>query len=282
MSINYRQKILSKLNKGKSRLCVGLDSDIQKIPIFFGDEIADRVFSFNKSIINSTHDLAVAFKINPTFYLELGKDGLDIIKKTTDYIHQIDNTIAIIVDSKLSEFGRGGDAMATFYKNLGFDAVMTVPWFGTDLYDSLSNFDQDLGIIIHAHDSNPSCTQVQDLQTDKGIKVYEQVILDVLGRYDISKQSIFFEAPATYPEALDRIRELIGEEEPIIIAGIGPQGGDMDAILRNAGKDGKRIFANSSRGIIFSGLGGSDIESYKAKVRKQALAVNKKLFGIKN
>lgn len=281
MNNNYRQKIISKLNEKKSRLCVGLDSDAQKIPTFFGDEISDRVFSFNKAIIDSSHDLAVAFKINPTFYLELGKDGLDIVKKTTDYIRQVDHMMPIIVDSKLSEFGRGGDAMATFYKDLGFDAVMVVPWFGTDLYDSLSNFDQDLGIIIHAHDSNPSCIQVQDLQTDKGVKVYEQVILDVLDRYDISKQNIFLEAPATYPEALDRIRELIGEEEPIIIAGIGPQGGSMDAILRNAGKDGKRIFANSSRGIIFSGLGSSDIESYKAKVRAQATETNKQLFGDK-
>ncbi len=281
MNNNYRQKILSKLNEKKSRLCVGLDSDTQKIPTFFGDQIVDRVFSFNKTIIDSTHDLAVSFKINPTFYLELGKDGLDIIKKTTDYIRQVDKMLPIIVDSKLSEFGRGGDAMATFYKDLGFDSVMVVPWFGTDLYDSLTNFDKDLGIIIHAHDSNPSCKQVQDLKTDSGVKVYEQVILDVLKRYDVAKQNIFFEAPATYPDALDRIRELAGEEEPIIIAGIGPQGGTMDAIIRNAGKDGKRIFANSSRGIIFSGLGSSDIGSYKAKVRAQATATNKQLFADK-
>lgn len=278
MTENYRQKLLFKLDQGKSRLCVGLDSDSQKIPLFFGDEIVDRVFLFNKAIIDSTYDLAVAFKLNPTFYLELGKAGLDIIKKTTDYIRTVDKMMPIITDSKLSEFGRGGDAMVTFYKNLGFDALMVVPWFGTDLYDSLTNFDKDLGIIIHAHDSNPSCVQVQDLMTDKGTKVYEQVILDVINKYDVVKQNIFFEAPATYPEALDRIRELAGENEPIIIAGIGPQGGDIEAIRRNAGKDGKRIFANSSRGIIFSGLGSENIESYQKLVGDQAIAVNKSLF----
>lgn len=280
MKNTYREKIFVKLNQKKSRLCVGLDSDIDKIPSFFGHSIADKFFLFNKTIIDSTHDLAVAFKINPSFYLEQGKIGLDAIKKTTDYILQVDNMMPIIVDSKLSEFGRGGDAMATFYKDLGFDAVMVVPWFGTDLYDSLINFNKNLGIIIHAHDSNQSCIQVQDLKTEKGTMVYEQVILDVLNRYDIAKKNIFFEAPATYPKSLQKIRKLIGEDEPIIIAGIGPQGGSMEAILENAGKDGKRIFANSSRGIIFSGLGTNDSESYGARVRKNAIATNKMLFGI--
>lgn len=257
---------------------MGLDSDIQKIPKFFGDKIVERVFFFNKTIIDSTYDLAVAFKINPAFYLELGKDGLDLIKMTTDYLRQIDQMLPIIADSKLSEFGRSGKAMATFYKDLGFDAVMVTPWFGTDVYDSLLDSNQNLGVIVHAHDSNPSCTQVQDLLTDKGVRVYEQVICNALDRYNLSEQNIFFEAPATYPEALSRIRKLIGEEEPIIIAGIGAQGGDIKAIARNAGKDGARIFANNSRGIIFSGLDSQEINSYKAKVREQAIIVNKMLF----
>lgn len=282
MNNTYREKIFSKLNQKKSRLCVGLDSDLEKIPSFFGQTVADKFFLFNKTIIDSTHDLVVAFKINPSFYLEQGKIGLDAIKKTTNYIRQVDSMMPIIVDSKLSEFGRGGNAMATFYKNLGFDAVMVVPWFGTDLYDSLTNFDKDLGIIVHAHDSNPSCKQVQDLKTEKGVKVYEQVILDILNRYDLAQQNIFLEAPATYPKALQKIRKLIGEDEPIIIAGIGPQGGSIEAILKNAGKDEKRIFVNSSREIIFSGLGSDDIKSYKARVRKHTIAVNKMLFELKN
>jgi orotidine-5'-phosphate decarboxylase len=157
---------------------------------------------------------------------------------------------------------------------LGFDCIMVTPWFGSDTFRDYLE-DESKGVVVYVHDSNPSATEIQDLVLSDGRKVYELVAEKIAGAWNING-NLFAEAASTYPEALRRTRQIIGEDMPLLVAGIGPQGGKIEDLAGLFGLNGRRLLVNSSRGVIFSSSADDGVK-YKQEVRLIAKELIKQL-----
>jgi orotidine-5'-phosphate decarboxylase len=262
--MSHLKEILAAID---SHLCVGLDSDYSRIPDFIKDSrtVCDAIFEFNKLIIEETVDLAVAYKCNVSFYAGCGVSGLSAIERTNKFLSEFAPSVPRLADCKRSEMGESvklvGDEIFGW---LGFDCVMVTPWFGFDtIRDYLS--DDNHGVVVYAHDSNPSAVEIQDLALADGRHVYEVVAEKAAGEWNLNG-NVWVEAGATYPEALRRIRGIVGDEMPMLVAGIGPQGGKASDLKGLFGRDGRRLLANSSRGVIFASAA-NDESGYRRDVR---------------
>lgn len=269
--MKFIDTVISSLETSGSHVCVGLDSRFDKIPddLKKGASVSEAIFSFNKRIIEATHDLAAAYKSNVAFYAGFGPDGLEGLRLTNTYLRTTYPGIPVFADCKRSEMGES----VTMIKNeifdwLQFTCIMVTPWFGFDtVRDYLT--DERHGICVYAHDSNPTAAEFQELELKDGSRVYEAVTKRIVTDWNKSG-NVMVEAGATYPEALRNVRSIIGEEMPLLVAGVGTQGGSVDSLKGLFGANGRRLLVNSSRGIIFAGLGKPD---YFSEVRKSALTL---------
>jgi orotidine-5'-phosphate decarboxylase len=282
----YQMSFMSRLKKRlatiDSHLCVGLDSDYSRIPYFIKDSrtVGEAIFEFNKLIIEETADWAVAYKCNVSFYACHGVDGLSALALTNKFLAEIAPSVPRLADCKRSEMGESvklvGDEIFGW---LGFDCVMVTPWFG---FDTIRGYlsDDDHGVVVYAHDSNPSAGEIQDLMLADGRRVYEVVAEKAAGEWN-HNGNVWVEAGVTYPEALRRIRGIVGDEMPILVAGIGPQGGKPAALRGFFGRDGRRLLANSSRGIIFASSGANE-HDYRRDVRMAAKNLVEQLQSVRD
>ena len=270
-------KLTESLDKKNTSLCVGLDSRYDKIPQQFHERsIHQSIFAFNKEIIHVTHDLACAYKMNIAFYAGFGKEGLEGLRLTNNYLRTYYPEIPIFADCKRSEMGESVNMIKQeIFDWLGFDCVMVTPWFG---FDTVRNYldDEKHGVCIYVHDSNPTASEFQDLELKNGTKVYEEVAKRVVKKWNING-NVTVEAGATYPLQLRQIRKIIGEEMPLLVAGIGPQGGTVESLKGLFGKNNNRLLVNSSRGIIFAGIGKKE---YFQEVRNAATHLAEQLRAI--
>ena len=245
----------------KSFLCVGLDTDIIKLPEHLKSN-PEAVVEFNKNIIEATSKYAAAYKINIAFYESRGIKGWQDLEKTLEFIN--DNTI-VIADAKRGDIGNTSLQYAkTFFETYNFDAITVAPYMG---YDSLSPFleYEDKGIFSLCLTSNKGSKDFQYLKS--GDHLLYQHVAQKLKEWNIHK-NIGLVAGATHPEELKDLRELAGDM-PFLIPGVGAQGGDMEAVLNNAlTKQKNGILINSSRGIIFASSG-EDYAKVAAKNAKQ-------------
>jgi orotidine-5'-phosphate decarboxylase len=160
---------------------------------------------------------------------------------------------------------------------LGFDCVMVTPWFGADtLRDYLT--DPTKGVVVYVHDSNPSAAEIQDLQLADGRQVYQVIAAKVATEWN-SNGNVWAEAGATYPEALRHTRRIIGDQMPLLVAGIGPQGGQVNDLQGLFGHQGRRLIINSSRGIIFASSA-TTAAAYCRDVRAAAQNLRQQLLKI--
>ena len=278
--MKFINKLKTSLDTKDSHVCVGLDSSYDRIPdlIKNGKTVSQAIFSFNKHVVDATHDLAVAYKANVAFYGGYGAEGLEGLRLPNEYIHSHYPEIPLFADCKRSEMG---ETVAMIEKEiftwLGFDCVMVTPWFGFDtIRDYLKH--EEHGVLVYVHDSNPTATEIQDLELKDGRRVYEEVARVACGPWNVNG-NVIVEAGATYPSALLRVRQIVGEDMPILTAGLGIQGGNVQDISQVFGKNKKRLLANSSRGIIFAGEGHSD---YFAEVRSAAISFQQQLYMVAN
>lgn len=223
-------------------LVIGLDPDIERIGKL-------NQFEFNKHIIDQTKDFTGSYKPNTAFYEADGARGIENLKKTCDYIRKVAPDAYIIIDAKRGDIGNTNRGFAKFvFDYLAADAVTLQPYMGTE---SLSPFyDYDRTLYILARTSNPGGDELQSQIID-GQEVYMRVVQNFCA-LDVNA-TIGLVAGATYPEELEAIRNLAGNESPLLIPGIGAQGGDLEQSLRAGLNDqfgGVRI--SSSRSIIFS------------------------------
>jgi len=279
-SFCFIDKVVNRLEETDSHLCVGLDTQYERIPdwIKTRSSHAEAILAFNKQIIDSTHDISVAYKINLAFYLSHGQAGLEALEKTNAYISSTYPDIPIFADCKVSEMGEGNEALKQYLFNLlHFDCIMITPWFG---FDTVINFldDKKKGVIVYVHDSNPSAPDFQDLELKDGRRVYEIVAERVVRSWN-KNGNVFVEAGVTYSRQLNRVRRIIGEDMPILTAGIGPQGGQVEDLRGVFGKRGKRLIVNSSRGIIYAGNNESST-TYFNLVRDAAQKLRQELKNI--
>ena len=242
--MNFTEKLLTASRRNKSLLCVGLDPDPKLMP----DKVG--IFEFNQAIIDATSDLVCAYKPNLAFYEALGSEGLDALKRTIKYIPE---DIPVIGDAKRGDIGNTAKAYAkTIFSNFNFDAATVNPYLG---FDSIEPFIQyrDKGVFILCRTSNAGAVDFQSLrcQVENGHRPLFEIVALKAKQWNIYG-NIGLVVGATYPEELRLIRQ-IHPDMPLLIPGIGAQGGDLASTVRyGVDAQGEKAIINSSRQIIYA------------------------------
>jgi len=246
--MNYKQ-LKTQIFKKNSFLCIGLDSDINKIPSFLL-ETEDPVFEFNKQIIDSTHDIAVAYKPNTAFYESRGSNGWISLEKTVEYIKHNYPEIFIIADAKRGDIGNTSKEYAkAFFENMNFDAITVAPYMGSDSVKPFLSFDEKW-VIILALTSNKGANDFQFANLSSQEKVLFEKVLKTSQEWGSSENTMFV-VGATKAEYLKKVRK-IAPNHFLLIPGVGAQGGNLQEVAKNGMNKNCGLLVNSSRGIIFS------------------------------
>jgi orotidine-5'-phosphate decarboxylase len=237
--MKFTDKLLNASRKNKSWLCIGLDPDPELMP-------GVDVLQFNKAIIDATSDLACAYKPNLAFYEVLGTEGLAILEKTVKYIP---GYIPVIGDAKRGDIGNTAGAYArALFSVFGFDAATVNPYLGFDSIEPFINY-QDKGVFILCRTSNQGAKDFQDLQIN-GLPLYEAVAKKA--REWNVHGNIGLVVGATYPEELRKVRSIC-PDMPLLIPGIGAQGGDLaSAVGYGVDAQGEKAIINVSRQILYA------------------------------
>jgi len=242
--MNFLKKLENAAQKNNSLLCVGLDPDPELMP----DGIS--VFEFNKAIIEATSDLVCAYKLNLAFYEALDIEGIDALKRTIKYIP---NDILVIGDAKRGDIGNTAKAYAkAIFANFGFDATTVNPYLG---FDSVEPFIQyrDKGVFILCRTSNAGAVDFQSLrcEAEPNYRPLFEIVAEKAKEWN-HYGNIGLVVGATYPEELRLIRQS-HPNMPILIPGIGAQGGDLALAVRyGVDAQGEKAILNSSRQIIYA------------------------------
>jgi orotidine-5'-phosphate decarboxylase len=261
-----RQELFAQIQTKKSYLCVGLDSDINRIPKHLSD-FDDPIFEFNKQIIDATKDLCVAYKPNLAFYESLGSRGWDSLAKTLDYIPKEHFTIA---DAKRGDIGNTSRLYAkAFFETFDFDSVTVAPYMGIDSVQPFLEF-EDKWVILLGLTSNKGSQDFQFGIQDGGAPLYERVLRKA--QEWGSPDNLMFVIGATHPEMFEKIRE-IAPEHFYLVPGVGAQGGDLNKVSQYGYNDNCGLLVNSSRGIIFSSEG----EDFAEKARESARNIQQQM-----
>jgi orotidine-5'-phosphate decarboxylase len=263
-----RQELLSQIKQKQSFLCVGLDTDVKKIPAHLL-ELEDPIFEFNKQIIDATKDLCVAYKPNIAFYESMGPKGWVSLQKTLDYIP---NDIFTIADAKRGDIGNTSNMYArTFFKNMNFDSVTVAPYMGEDSITPFLEF-EGKWVVVLALTSNKGGLDFQKIESKDGKKLFQQVL-------ETSKswgtdENMMYVIGATRAEELSDIR-VIAPNHFLLVPGVGAQGGNLKDVAKYGMNKDCGLLVNSSRGIIYAGSGTDFAEKAKVEAKKlqQEMAV---------
>ena len=241
--MNFTDKLLAASRRNKSWLCVGLDPDPALMPKV-------ELLEFNKSIVDVTADLVCAYKPNLAFYEALGIDGLELLQKT---IEHIPGHIPIIGDGKRGDIGNTAKAYAkALFVTLGFDAATVSPYLGFDSIEPFIEY-EDKGVFILCRTSNPGAVDFQSAVDAQDRPLYEAVARKA--REWNVRGNIGLVVGATYPEELKSIRQLC-PEMPLLIPGIGAQGGDLAATVKyGVDAQGENAIIAVSRQILYASQG---------------------------
>lgn len=258
-------QLFENIMRKKSFLCIGLDSDIEKLPQFILN-YEDPIFEFNKRIIDSTHDLVIAYKPNTAFYETMGSAGWVSLGKTVEYINSNYSDIFIIADAKRGDIGNTSKMYAkAFFENMAFDAVTVAPYMGRDSVKPFLSY-KDKFVILLALTSNSGAEDFQFIKnTLTGNYLFEEV-------FKISKEwgdenNLMYVVGATKAENLKEIREIIPENF-LLIPGVGAQGGSLKDVV-NYGMNNKcGLIINSSRAIIYASKGNDFTEKAREKAKE--------------
>lgn len=266
-----RTELHQHIQRKQSYLCVGLDSDINRIPKHLLHH-SDPIFEFNKQIIDATKDLCVAYKPNIAFYEAHGAKGWESLQKTLDYIPDSHFTIA---DAKRGDIGNTSRLYAkAFFETLNFDSVTVAPYMGIDSVSPFLEFD-DKWVILLALTSNKGSQNFQLTEQENGQPLYEKVMrtANTWG----TPENMMFVIGATHPQKFEEIRQ-IAPDNFLLVPGVGAQGGDLEGLSKYGLNDHTGLLVNSSRGIIFAGTG----EDFADKSRAAAANLQEQMKAIMN
>ena len=268
-----RSSLINLIFTKKSFLCIGLDTDLTKIPQHLLD-LDDPVFEFNKAIIDSTHDLAIAFKPNFAFYECYGTKGWRSLTKTIQYINNAySGQLFTIADAKRGDIGNTSQqyARAMFdpsSSGMNFDAITVAPYMGEDSVKPFLTYPEKW-IIILALTSNKGADDFQYFK-DKDHRLFEQVLSKSCEWG--SKENMMYVAGATRAEMLSDIRKIVPDHF-LLVPGVGAQGGSLQEVAKYGLTKECGLIVNSSRNIIYASKG----FDFAEKAREEALKKQKEM-----
>ncbi len=271
--MNFIGKLESAQQKNNSLLCVGLDPDLERLPESCR-QANEPFFTFNRALIEATADLVCAYKPQMAHYAACGAEAE--LLATIDHIRENYPEIPVILDAKRGDIGSTAKKYALeAFARYQADAVTVNPYLGGDSLEPFLDY-ADKGVIILCRTSNPGGADLQ------GLKVGDEALYLKLARLAAGawnkNRNILLVVGATWPAELARVREIVGEM-PLLVPGIGAQGGDIEAVLK-AGLDprGLGLVINSSRGIIFADSG----KNYVPAARQAALKLRDEINFFRN
>jgi len=272
-----RTELYENIKKKKSFLCIGLDTDLKKIPKYL-HKSSDPIFEFNKQIIDATHDLCVAYKPNIAFYESIGSAGWESLEKTADYLKNFKD-IFTIADAKRGDIGNTSSMYAqAFFGSMDFDSITVAPYMGDD---SVTPFLQYEGkwVILLALTSNNGANdfQLSSLSSRRGVGGEVKLFEDVLR---ISQQwgnadNMMYVVGATRAEILSDVRKIV-REHFLLVPGVGAQGGSLQEVAKYGMTKECGLLVNSSRNIIYA----SDKEDFALKAREEAMKMQKEMASL--
>jgi orotidine-5'-phosphate decarboxylase len=257
-------ELFGQIQRKASFLCVGLDTDKQKIPAHLLLE-EDPVLAFNMAIVDATLPYAVAYKPNLAFYEALGSAGWESLKNTVRYIRKKAPDVFVIADAKRGDIGNTSAMYAqTFFEELGVDAVTLSPYMGYDTVKPFLQYANKWAVLL-ALTSNLSATDFQYFEDKNGQKLFEKVL--ETSRQWATHQQLMFVTGATRAQELAGVRKLIPEYF-LLVPGVGAQGGSLQEVARHGMNDHCGLLVNSSRSILYASPGKDFAEKAAAEAEK--------------
>lgn len=265
-----QQQLFEQIQKKRSFLCVGLDTDIKKIPQHLL-ETSDPIFSFNKEIIDATAEFSVAYKPNLAFYESLGSQGIISLEKTVSYVKSKYPNIFIIADAKRGDIGNTSNLYArAFFEKQNFDAVTVAPYMGEDSVKPFMTYDGKW-VILLALTSNKGAYDFQFLEDKESGDKFFETVLKTSQEWGTT-ENMMYVVGATKAEKLKEIREIVPNHF-LLVPGVGAQGGSLQEVAQNGMNDKCGLLVNSSRGIIYAS---QDVD-YAAKAKSAAQEVQEEM-----
>ena len=269
-----RTELFNNIKKKKSFLCVGLDTDISKIPQHLLKS-EDPIFEFNKQIIDATKDFAVSYKPNMAFYETQGVKGWISLEKTINYINQTCPDIFTIADAKRGDIGNTSKMYAkAFLETLNFDSITVAPYMGEDSVTPFLEY-KNKWVILLALTSNSGANDFQMneiLSPSGGVRgrIFENVL--ETSKSWSTPDNMMYVVGATKAEMLSDIRKIVPESF-LLVPGVGAQGGSLSEVAKYGMNKQCGLLVNSSRGIIYA----STSENFTEKAREEAMKLQKEM-----
>ena len=265
-----RDELFGQIQKKRSFLCVGLDTDYYKIPRHITSKygVRDAIFEFNKAIIDATAPYAVAYKPNMAFYEALADDGMRALRMTLSHIMECHPEMFVIADAKRGDIGNTSDlyAKAFFGESQMFDAVTLAPYMGRDTVEPFLKYDGKWAVVL-ALTSNPSADDFETLMLANGKPLWKQVLETASGWG--SADNTMFVVGATRAEMLSEVRRIVPDHF-LLVPGVGAQGGSLAEVAEYGMNSACGLLVNSSRAIIYADSSENFAASATAEARKVA------------
>jgi len=264
-----RAKLVEQIKAKKSFLCVGLDTDVAKIPQYLMG-FDDPVFEFNKRIIEATHEYTVAYKPNIAFYECRGTEGWQSLEKTVDYLKTNYPEIFIIADAKRGDIGNTSKMYAkAFFEQMNFDSITVAPYMGKDSVSPFLEF-ENKWVIVLALTSNEGAFDFQFME-ENNEKLFQKVMKT--SQQWGTPENMMYVVGATKAEMLKEVRS-VSPDHFLLVPGVGAQGGSLEEVARNGMNKDCGLLVNSSRGIIYADSSDTFAQtaSQKAKELREEMA----------
>jgi len=274
--MSWKDKLSRSLER-RTLLCVGLDTDMDRFP----PELREgelRQFERNRELIDATADLAAAYKLNQAFYEVMGADGVAAMERTVSYIREKYPDILVILDAKKGDIGNTSRAYAkAAFESLGADSITVNGYMGKDAVTPFSEYSDAL-VFVLCRTSNPAAGEVQN--TPSPSEPLFMKMAELISGWN-NGGNLGMVVGATFPEELRMVRERAGYGMPVLVPGVGAQGGDLEKVLEyGTDENGWGILLNVSRGIMFAfQKEGGD---YISAARKAALGYYERINDIMN
>ncbi len=273
-----RQQLIEQIKTKKSFLCVGLDTDLKKVPQHILNE-EDPIFSFNKAIIDATAPYCVSYKPNLAFYEAFGVKGLISFEKTVKYLKENYPHHFIIADAKRGDIGNTSAMYArTFFEEYDIDSLTVAPYMGEDSVTPFLGYEGHW-VILLALTSNKGSLDFQMTTDEQGERLFEKVLKK--SQQWGTKDNMMYVVGATQGRMFEDIRKL-APEHFLLVPGVGAQGGSLEEVCRYGMTSDCGLLVNSSRGIIYASTGCdfAEVAGQKAKELQEQMAVQLQSAGV--